>query len=214
LPKIPKPLDVTWELKPVDSAKSWVNELPDGRTQYFIEHELLRGVTPAMIVWYLNNLTDLISVGDETVQRYRMWHPRDHIMLTYMKPGTDGRNFGPGAVVRIQEAFQANPKYGMDIRANVEFLDETGFAHYEKMVGMQVARLDYKFTQTPEGTLYENVLTVGREGRGPLARLINRVIAPRVFPREKGLAWIQHNIEEVGAFPSFLPEMYDRDARS
>ena len=212
MPKICKALDVPWSFKSVDSAESWTKELPDGRRQFCIKHDLLHGVTPAMIVWFLNHMTDIIEVGGERVQRYRMWHPKDHISMTYIKPSIDGRSFGPGAVVRIQEAFQANPSYRIDVRAHVEFLDETGFAHFEKMAGMTVARMEYQFTETEGGTLYENVLTVGKEGRGPLSRFINKVVAPRVFPNEKGLAWIRHNIEEVGAFEAFLPKMYREDA--
>ena len=26
---------------------------------------------------------------------------------------------------------------------------------------------------------------------------------------EKGLAWVKHNIEEVGAFETFLPQLYN-----
>ncbi len=206
--RIPAPLKVPWTMKSVDTAETTVSRLPDGRTQYAIKHDLLRGVTPRMIVWYLNHMTDLITVAGETVQRYRMWHPRDHISLTYLKPALDGRNFGKGAQVRIQEAFNAEPRYRINIKANVEFLDETGFAHVETVAGLTIARVDYTFTETDEGTLYEDVLTAGCPGRGPLARFINYVIQPRVFPERRGLAWIRHNVEEVGNFEFFLPEMY------
>ena len=205
---IPTPLAVPWQLKTVDSAKSWINELPDGRVQYCIEHQVLRGVRPAMIVWYLNHLTDIIEVDGQSVQQYRLWHPIDHIALTYLKSATDGRNFGPGAQVRIQEAFQANPRYGIDVKATIEFLDETGFAHHETFAGLRAAHMSYSFTETDEGTLYKNSLTAGVEGRSLIARFVNTFVLPRVFPREKGQAWIQHNIEEVGAFESFLPQLY------
>jgi len=207
---ISQPLDVPWSLKSVDSATSSVHDLPDGRVRYQIEHERLRGVTPAMIGWFLNHMTDLVDVGGQRVQQYRLWHPRDHIAMTYLKPADDGSKFGPGAQIRIQEAFQADPRFLLDIQANVEFLDETGFAHHETLLGLQVARIDYRFTATQDGTLYANALTVGVQGHSLLARFVNRVVAPRVFPRQKGRAWIQHNIEEVGALESFLPALYHR----
>jgi hypothetical protein len=205
---IPIPLDVPWRLKSADSAKSWVNELPDGRVQYCIEHQLIKGVSPAMIMWYLNHMTDMVEVGGQSVQQYRLWHPRDHIALTYLEPATDGRSFGPGAKVRIQEAFQANPRFRIDIKATVEFLDETGFAHHETFAGMRAAHMRYSFTETEEGTLYENSLTAGVEGNSLIAKFVNAFVLPRVFSREKGQAWIRHNIEEVGAFESFLPQLY------
>jgi hypothetical protein len=40
---------------------------------------------------------------------------------------------------------------------------------------------------------------------------IKRVVQPRVFLREKGEILIQHNVEEVGAFEAFLPEMYEKE---
>ena len=210
MPPIPSPLAVDYPLKPLTSAATTIELLSDGRTRYAIEHELLRGVTPAMMVWFLNHMTDSIELAGERVQRYRAWHPHDHIQLTYLRPAEDGSNFGAGSQLRIEEAFGGDPKMAIDVIATVEFLDETGFAHYETQGGLRVARMDYRFEPTPEGTLYRNALTVGHVGAGPLSWFINRVVQPLVFPRAKGLAWIQHNIEEVGTFEAFLPEMYAR----
>ena len=83
---VPPPLDVDYPLKPVSSAATTVEVLGDGRTRYAIEHELLRGVSPAMIIWFLNHMEDLVELGGKRVQRYRAWHPRDHIRLTYLRP--------------------------------------------------------------------------------------------------------------------------------
>jgi hypothetical protein len=54
-------------------------------------------------------------------------------------------------------------------------------------------------------------MTIGRAGKGPLSRLINRIIQPIVFPRRKGVAWLKHNVEEVGNFQFFLPQMYEQN---
>ncbi|MEE2903884.1 MAG: hypothetical protein VYC39_16270 [Myxococcota bacterium] len=207
--QLPKPLKARWMPKPLSSAQYWVAGLDDGRTRYCIEHEVLSDVTPAMIVWFLNHMTDRIEVEGELVQQYRLWHPVDHISLTYLKKGVDGRNFGSGAQIRIQEAFQGNPDYMINVLATVEYLDETGFAHYEKFAGMRAAEMRYTFEPTEQGTVYKNSLTVGVAGDSLAARFINRVVAPRVFPKEKGLAWVKHNIEEVGAFETFLPQLYN-----
>lgn len=210
MPLIPSPLRVDYELRPVSSATTSIEKLGDGRTRYAIEHQLLRRVTPEMIVWFLNHMTDLIDVAGERVQRYRAWHPRDHIELTYLHPAIDGTNFGKGSRLRIQEAFGGDPKLAIDVIAHVEFLDETGFAHHELKAGLQVARMDYTFEKTAEGTMYRNALTVGKEGRDPLSWVVNHVVQPFMFPQDKGRAWLKHNVEEVGAFESFLPEMYAR----
>lgn len=44
---LPVPLPLPFELKPVSSADSGVDHLPDGRTRYWIRHDVVRGVTPA-----------------------------------------------------------------------------------------------------------------------------------------------------------------------
>jgi len=188
-----------------------VTELPDGRLEFRIKHELLRGVTSEMIIWFLNNMTDLVEYEGEKVQRYLFWHPRDHISLNYLKPAEDGRNFAHGAQLQIREAFQGNALETISIRAVVEFLDATGFAHHERMFGLKVARMEYTFTPRPNGLRYENKLVVGLEGGTFFSRMFNRNLLPRMFPKSKGIAWIRHNVEEVGCFESFLPQMYAQD---
>jgi hypothetical protein len=52
----PAPLNIPWTCKPVDSARSSVDILDDGRVYCWIEHELIRGVTPKMLVWWFKNV--------------------------------------------------------------------------------------------------------------------------------------------------------------
>lgn len=63
----------------------------------------------------------------------------------------------------------------------------------------------------PEGTLYRNSLTVGVEGK--FGRPINALIRRFLFDEARGLAWIKHNIEEVGNFESFLPQLYESEKK-
>jgi hypothetical protein len=161
-----------------------------------------------MIIWFLNNMADIIEISGEMRPRYLIWHPRDHISMTYLHSADDGSNFQTGAVLRIKEMFNGERRNKLNIKARVEFLDKSGFAHHETIAGLQVARIDYTFNEVSEGTIYENQMTIGRAGKGPLSWLINRIIQPIVFPRRKGIAWLKHNVEEVGNFQFFLPQMY------
>jgi hypothetical protein len=43
-----------------------------------------------------------------------------------------------------------------------------------------------------------------------LLKPLSHVIRKRRFPPAKAGAWLQHNVEEVGNFPYFLPELYAR----
>jgi hypothetical protein len=141
------------------------------------------------------------------VPAYRAWHPRDHVALTYVRPSTDGRKFGAGAKIRIQECFGANPDYKIDVVDEVDFLDETGFRHAKRIAGREAATMEYRFTAVPTGTLYENELVVGGDGTTLVGRLIN-FARPRLFSDAMGHAWLTHNVEEVGNLQFFLPEYY------
>jgi hypothetical protein len=41
---------------------------------------------------------------------------------------------------------------------------------------------------------------------------MNRFVRPRLFPDDKARAWLRHNVEEVGNFEFFLPELYAKEA--
>lgn len=202
------PIPIPWEMKPLSSAETKVEKLDDGRLRFSIRHEVLAGVTPAMLVWWLNNMDGTCLVGDRDVPRYRLWHPRDHVALTYLRPGADGRKFSAGARIHIQEYFDADPRYAVDAIDEVVFLDETGFSHTHTRLGVRVAAMDYTFTPVSGGTLYQNSLTIGIE-RPAALRVINRVLYALVFSETKGRAWLKHNVEEVGNLQFFLPALYE-----
>jgi hypothetical protein len=202
-----EPIRVPWKMKPLSSAETGVERLDDGRLQFSIRHEVLTGVTPAMLVWWFNNMDGTMRIGDIDVPRYRVWHPLDHVALTYIRPGRDGRKFSSGAKIRIQEIFHRNPRYQIDVIDEVSFLDETGFGHFHTIGGIVVARMDYRFTPVARGTLYENSLIVGTE-RPFVRTLVNRMLRPVAFAEDKGRAWLTHNVEEVGNFQFFLPDLF------
>ena len=207
---IPPPRTVPWSMKNVDSARTELRFLPDGRLHLHIRHDVLRGVTPAMLVWWFQHLEGTIEVGGRTFPRYNVWHPVDHIAVRYARRLPDG-SVGPGAKIHIQEAFAGNPRWLVDIVTTIERLDEGGFVHAPWVGGMRMAVLEYAFTCVPGGTFYENSITFGPES--PVARaLVNRLVRPRMFPEDKARAWLRHNVEEVGNFEHFLPDLYAREA--
>jgi hypothetical protein len=201
----PEPLDIPWTCKPVESARSGIEVLPDSRLRCWIEHEVVRGVTPAMLVWWFKHLEGEIEHAGKRAPRYRVWHPRDHIAIEYATRNSDG-SIGVGCVIHLTEMLGANPDYLIDVYSEITELDETGFAHRPRMHGLQLARMDYAFEAVAGGTMYRNSLTVGATGL--LGRVINPLIRRFVFDDARGRAWIKHNIEEVGNFESFLPRLY------
>ena len=197
-------------MKPLSSAETEFRFLADGRVYLHIRHDVLHGVTPAMLVWWFKHLEGDIELGGRHCLRYQIWHPIDHIAVGYARRRPDG-SIGPGAQIHIREAFGGNPDYAVDIVTTIEKLDESGFVHAPWHLGIRLAVLEYAFTPVAGGTFYENSITFGPDV--PLLRpLFNSIVRPRVFPDDKARAWLTHNVEEVGNFEFFLPELYAKEA--
>jgi hypothetical protein len=98
------------------------------------------------------------------------------------------------------------------VTSPIEKLDEEGFIHNPQLHVLPgvppvkgFARMEYSFAATAGGTLYENCLILGRGGA--LGALATRLF----LPEGHGNVWIKHNIEEVGAFEEFLPQLYRKE---
>ena len=201
-----EPLPIRWLCKPIESAAAaGVEILDDGRVYCWIEHEIVRGVTPEMLVWWFKNLEGDVRIDGVKYNRYRVWHPRDHLFAEYAERGSDG-TIGVGSVIHLAEMFDANPKYLIHIYTEIKKLDETGYVHHPRLHGLRLAVMDYTFERADDGTKYRNSLTFGVKGR--LGRLVNPLLRKFFFDRRRGAAWIKHNIEEVGNFEFFLPELF------
>ncbi|HYF60141.1 MAG TPA: hypothetical protein VEA81_14415 [Burkholderiaceae bacterium] len=201
---LPSPVRLPWGLKPLGSAQTGIDRLPDGRDRYWIRHEVLKGVTPRMLAWWFTHLEGDVLVEGRRIDRYRLWHPYDHVHAGYARRRADG-SVGPGAVIRLREVLGGNPRFAVDIRTVVVKIDEEGFIHEPVFHGIRgLARMEYAFRRVPGGTLYENCLLLGREGT-PWLRPLLRAFA---FPPGKGEAWLRHNVEEVGMLENFLPALY------
>ena len=114
---------------------------------------------------------------------------------------------GPGAAIRLREFLGANRAYEIDTVTDIEKLDEEGFIHNPRVHGISgLVRMEYSFSPAPGGTQYHNRLLVGgvrgwRRGATPL-------LTRWGFDHAHGLAWLRHNIEEVGMLENFLPGLY------
>lgn len=84
----PRPID--WAMKPLSSAKIAEHTLLDGRLVLQIQHDLLRGVTPPMLVWWWRNIEGDIELNGVIYPRYLIWHPIDHIHFEVVGRMPDG----------------------------------------------------------------------------------------------------------------------------
>jgi hypothetical protein len=206
----PEPALLPWPLKPLGSAECGVERLADGRLSYWIRHDILRGVSPAMLAWWFSHLEGVVEIQGRTVDRYRAWHPYDHVHASYARRLPDG-SVGPGAAIRLREYLGANRRYEVDVVTDIEKLDETGFIHNPRLHGIRgLVRMEYEFEASQGGTLYTNRLLLG--GRSGWRRRLSPLIQRFGFDHAHGLAWLRHNVEEVGLLENFLPGLYRREA--
>jgi hypothetical protein len=209
-PRLLPPREIPWTLRDWTRADTRLSYDDDGRMRLSITHEVLRGVTPPMLLWWFNNLEGTMEVEGRVLPRYHVWHPIDHIDFWTTGRGSDGRVI-PGTVFHIVEAFGGNPDYMVNAASVIEKLDETGLIHAPQMMGLKAAHMEYEFIPTDEGTLYRNFLLVGPDAPG--ARHAATAFRGWLFPVDKGYAWMRHNVEEVGLFEQFLPKLFRDVAR-
>lgn len=149
---MPPPVPVPWRMRDLSTAETEMHRLDDGRLHLGIRHAVLRGITPAMLVWWFQHLEGDVELEGRRWPRYRVWHPIDHVAISYPRRVPDG-SIGPGAQIHIQEAFAGNLDHAVDIITTISKLDETGFVHGPWIGGVPVARLEYTFTPVDGGTL-------------------------------------------------------------
>jgi hypothetical protein len=198
-------------MKPLSSARTNLRTLPDGRLELTIEHDVLKGVTPPMLLWWFTHIEEDMEHEGRVLPRYLVWHPLDHVDYEVLDRPPDGA-VRAGLHFHIVEAFGRDPRYFVDTVDVVEKLDETGIVLAQRPFGRApVFRLEHRFQEVDGGTLYRSQMLVG--SAAPIGRLLfNRVVRPLLFPEHMGRAWLRHNVEEVGNFEHFLPDLYARAA--
>jgi hypothetical protein len=158
-----------------------------------------------------------------TVPRYRVWHPRDHIFYKDVTVAADGTG-SAGTRRHIVEAFARNSRYLVNVVDRVVYLDKTGILLSTERAGLnlgslgsptidlgaEVGTLQHDFIRTPRGTRYESRLLIGRDTLFGNLFLNRFVLRPFVLPDDMARAWLRHNVEEVGNFERFLPDLYNR----
>lgn len=202
-------LPLPFALRPLGSADTGIERMADGRTKYWVRHDILKGVTPPMLAWWFRNLEGTIEFGGRRYNRYRFWHPRDHVHASYARRRPDG-TVGPGARIRLIEVLGRDRRFLVDTTSHIERLDEGGFVHNPEFLGRTgLARMEYAFTATPAGTLFENSLIVG--SAAAWYPIVRPLLVGHFFTEAHGQAWLRHNVEEVGMFENFLPGLYARE---
>ncbi|PNY79601.1 hypothetical protein [Deinococcus koreensis] len=209
-PSLPAPLEFGWQMRGLETARTTLTRRRGGALELTIDHAPLRGVTPAMLRWWFEGVhLDMVYRG-QRLPRYRVWHPRDHIALGKPRLHRNGLA-GEGAHFHIQEVFGRDGRFRVDSTEYVEKLDDSGIRLLKFVAGVRVFSLEHWFSALPGGTRYESQMVVGTSSP-LLGRVLNPLLTTRVFPESMGRAWLRHNVEEVGNFEFFLPELWAQEA--
>ena len=193
-------------MKPLASAKTSFEKQANGQLVLTIEHDTVHGVSPHMLRWWFENLSEPMEYQGKTYSRYLLWHPRDHIHWEIVRRSATGGT-GQGAYFRIVEAFAANPAYYVDSVELVEKLDDEGLCLTRKIAGLEVFRLEHRFGSVAGGASYRSRMVLGVDA-GFMGQLFNQHIRPLLLSDDAARAWLTHNIEEVSMLEHILPPVY------
>ncbi|MTI16364.1 hypothetical protein E1162_03810 [Rhodobacteraceae bacterium RKSG542] len=210
--KMPEPSELGWTCKPLESANVTSRTLSTGVLEVVIEHELIKGVTPAMLYWWFQNFPSLmINLNGQIIPAYVLWHPRDHVAVELEKL-SDKHTLSAGDILTVHDKFQAGSTFAIDQKAHISRLDENGIGLKTTVMGLNFLELTHSYKLSAGGTLCRSHLTIGAM-TGPLKSMLNRAMAPKKFEGDKAVAWLKHNIEEIGFFENFLPQLYENRSK-
>ncbi|MES2593366.1 MAG: hypothetical protein V4608_15895 [Bacteroidota bacterium] len=208
---LPPERNFGWKMKPLESAITNFTIDKDGVFILTIEHDPICGVTPKMLLWWFQNIGGEMTYEGKTYPKYLVWHPKDHIHWNLINNSSNSE-IGPGSHFRIVEALDRNMNFLIDSIEIVEKLDETGIRLIRKIGSIEVFSLQHDFIQNGSNTIYKSKMIVGTNKA--IGKVFNSFVRPLIFSKEMGAAWLKHNIEEVGNFEFFLPELYDLESRN
>ena len=221
--RLPAARPFGWTMKPLASAQTAMRILPDGRRELTIRHAVIKGVTPAMLHWWFCHIDAPMLIAGQRYPRYAVWHPVDHIDYKDLSLAADGSGRA-GTRRQIVEAFNGNPHYLINIVDQVAHLDDDGILLVTEQAGVQVgglgnlllplpagiSTLEHHFYAVAQGSRYESRLVLGAPsvlGRWALNPFLRRFVMSDAMAQ----AWLRHNIEEVGNFECFLPQLYAQE---
>lgn len=175
-------------LQPLDGY----TRIHDGRWKITANHEIPL-VSPTMIDWWWDHI--------DTTERYKQWHPTDHISFKWVIPPTNGH---VGAIHLVEEFLTGIPEKPLclEIRwedpaqARGEYAPE--YAHILFASGTDHEKLSatfmHEYEEIPGGT-----------------RMRSHFLLEQHAPEHAVRALYLHNKAEMGYLPRFLPQLHDAE---
>ena len=152
-----------------------------------VDHEL-KGVTPEMIDWWWDNINNS--------ERYKLWHPDDHISFKWERSPENGH---VGAIQSVIEIVKVPTLLRIRWEAPNSIPIKATYNHV--LAGSVLDSNDNPLSWILHE--YESI------ENGTRLRTTFRLPAkvPKWFIR----ALRKHNIGEIGEFPNFLPALYEEN---
>jgi len=178
---------VEGELDLADLLREVVKESGQETVDLVIEHEL-GGVKPEMIDWWWGNI--------DSTERYRLWHPQDHLFFEWEVPPTRGKHLG--SIHVVVEKFGDTPPTRIRIRSEDPASVPVPTTRSHVFAGSVVDRegkpllwIVHEYEEAPYGTKMRSTFRL-----------------PAKMPSFILEALRRHNREEMEKFTRFLPELY------
>jgi hypothetical protein len=180
------------EIDLVEIMKEVVEESKSETVDLVVEHKI-SGVTPEMIDWWWDHI--------DNTERYKLWHPKDHVSFKWEVPPSKHGHVG-AIQVAVEKVGETPP-----IKLRIRWEDprsvpvSTTYSHVIAASiidhnNKPVIWLVHEYEADPHGTRMRSTF------RFPAK------MPPFVLENMR-----THNEEEMAQFPKFLPKLYKQKAK-
>ncbi|MFX1384636.1 MAG: DAPG hydrolase family protein [Promethearchaeota archaeon] len=153
-----------------------------------VDHEI-KGVTPEMIDWWWDNIND--------TDRYKLWHPDHHVSFEWEKPPQNGKHVG--AIHRVIEYVKVPTMLRIRWEDPSSHPIKITYDHFNcaSIINSKdepVSWILHEYEPIEDGTHLRSTFRL-----------------PAKIPKWFIKSLREHNIEEIGEFPNFLPKLYEEN---
>ena len=176
--------------------KVFADLIKTGTKTLVVEHEL-NGVTPELIDWWWFNINN---------ENYKLWHPKDHHTFAWQIPPSMTEDGRTGAIHIACESINNIPASIIRVRWENPSSALTPTTYDHVAVGSVLSPgpedkplscIVHEYEATSYGTRMRSTFSLP-------------VGIPEEFINELRI----HNIEEMGEFPKFLPELHRKEVKT
>lgn len=200
------PRDLPWVLPDYRTAHTQWEVGDDGRIYAEVEHFFLRGISPAMVAWFYQQLPiSTVEFNGTVYPLYHIFHPVGHGRIRVVEAAPDGSpGMAQGATIMREEWF--GPYDSTGTARLVEFSND-GMLAVPTAAGLNIGQVQHSYRAENGGTSYKVKAVIGSD-LPLIGPILNWFIRTQVFHPAMMELWQQHQIEEVASLQFFLADIY------